>query len=295
MPASPSRRALLLTASASLAGAALGGSRALAAGADPFQVLEASMQARIGVAGLDTGTGQRVGHRADERFPFCSTFKVVAASAILKRSAAEPGLLDRRITFEKEDVVTYSPVTSRHLEDGMTVAEICAAALQYSDNTAGNLMIRLLGGTGAVTAFARSIGDRQFRLDRPETALNEALPGDPRDTTTPAAMLDDLHRLALGDLLGPPQQLRLGQWMKGCTTGANRIRGVAPAGWAVGNKTGSGDYGIANDIAVLWPPGERAPVVLAIYTTRTNKDDPAHDEVVAAAAKIALDMLKAGG
>ena len=300
----PRRRSLLLGAGAALALAHRG--LAASAAADRFAELEHSAGARIGVAGLNTGTAAAVGHRADERFAFCSTFKLLAVSAILTRSRSDPALLARRIEYTAQDLVPYSPVSSQHAGEGMTVAAICAAALQYSDNTAANLMIRLLGSPDAVTSFARSIGDTAFRLDRWETALNAAVPGDPRDTTTPAAMMSDLQRAALGDLLGPPDRERLVTWMRGCTTGLRRIRAAVPAGWLVGDKTGSGDYGTANDIAVIWPPG-RAPVVLAIYTTQATKDAPARDnvdaparddvdapardDVVATAARIALDAI----
>ncbi len=284
-PATNSRRAVLLAAAA-----CIGGRRALADEPDRLAALEAASGGRIGVAALDTATGATVSHRADERFPVCSTFKLLAASAILTRSASDTGLLERRIGYTRRDLAKYSPITTRHAGDGMTVAAICAAALQYSDNTAANLMLRLLGGPGAVTAFARSIGDERFRLDRWETALNDAVPGDPRDTSTPAAMMTDLRRAALGDLLGAPERNQLVAWMRGCATGGKRIRAAVPAGWLVADKTGSGDYGTANDIAVVWPPG-KAPIVLAVYFTQEKKDASPRDDVVAAAARAACESL----
>jgi beta-lactamase class A len=252
--------------------------------------LETAMGGRIGVAGLNTANGRTVEHRADQRFPFCSTFKLITTSAILQRSATDPELLGRKIDYGKQDLVPYSPITSQHVGQGMTVSAICAAALQYSDNTAANLMIRLLGGTGAVTDFARSIGDERFRLDRWETALNDAVPGDPRDTSTPAAMLADLRLATLGDFLPAPQRQQLVTWMKGCTTGFKRIRAALPAGWIVADKTGTGDYGTANDIAVVWPPG-RPPIILAVYTTQEKQNAPSNDATVAAAARLALQAL----
>jgi beta-lactamase class A len=252
--------------------------------------LEAATGGRIGVAGLNTANGRTVEHRADQRFPFCSTFKLITASAILQRSVTDPELLGRRIDYGKQDLVPYSPITSQHAGQGMTVSAICAAALQYSDNTAANLMIRLLGGTGAVTDFARSIGDERFRLDRWETALNDAVPGDPRDTSTPAAMLADLRLATLGGFLPAPRRAQLVTWMKGCTTGFKRIRAALPAGWIVADKTGTGDYGTANDIAVVWPPG-RPPIILAVYTTQEKQNAPSNDATVAAAARLALQAL----
>lgn len=288
---SHTRRTLLLGAtSATAASACLGSRRASVEAPDRLAELETAIGGRIGVAGLNTGTGAMVSHRANERFPFCSTFKLLAVSAILARSATDRGLLDQQIGYTEHDLAKYSPITSQHAGEGMTVAAICAAALQYSDNTAANLMIRLLGGPDAVTSFARSIGDEMFRLDRWETALNEATPGDPRDTITPAAMMTDLRRATLGDLFGAPERDQLVAWMRGCTTGLKRIRAAVPAGWLVADKTGSGDYGTANDIAVIWPPG-KAPIVLAVYSTQGSKDAPVRDDIVATAAKIAFDVL----
>jgi beta-lactamase class A len=289
----PTRRALLRAAASagitSTSASWLGGD-ALAATHDRLARLEAATAVRLGVAALNTANGASLSHRARERFPFCSTFKLLAASAILRRSATEPGLLQRRIAYAASNLVAGSPITSQHAGDGMTVAELCAAALQYSDNTAANLMLWLLGGPYAVTAFARLIGDATFRLDRWETALNTAIPGDARDTSTPAAMMQDLHRLALGDALGLPQREQLVAWMRGNTTGATRIRSGLPAGWSVADKTGTGDYGTANDIAVTWPPGKK-PIVLAIYVTQHDKNAPPRDDILASAAKIVIETF----
>lgn len=256
---------------------------------DRLRALEAKAGGRLGVAAISTHDGARVDYRAEERFAFCSTFKGIAVPAVLKRSETERGLLDRRIAYGKDKLVTYSPVTEKHVDTGMTVAELCAAAIQYSDNTAANLIIELLGGPAAVTRFARSIGDTVFRLDRMETALNTAIPGDPRDTTTPAAMTRDLQRLALGDLLGTPQRARLIQWLVGNKTGDKRIRAAVP-GWRVADKTGTGEHGTTNDIAILWPP-RGAPIVMTIYFTQSKPDAPARDDVVADAARIVVAAL----
>jgi beta-lactamase class A len=209
----------------------------------------------------------------------------MVASAILTRSVEVPGLLQQRIRYRQSELVNYSPITQKHVADGMTVAGLCAAALQYSDNTAANLLIRMAGGPQAVTAFARSIGDGEFRLDRWETELNTAIPGDVRDTSTPGAMGRSLQRLVLGDALASPQREQLRDWLYGNTTGAARIKAGIPADWKIGDKTGSGDYGTANDIAVVWPPGS-APVVVAIYTTQARQDAKPRDDVISSAAKI---------
>lgn len=250
--------------------------------------LESDAGGRLGVFALNTADGQHVQHRADDRFPFCSTFKLMLAGAILARG---PVLLKQRIRYTSSDLVTYSPISSKYAGQGMTVAELCAAAIQYSDNTAANLLIEQLGGVAAVTAFARSIGDYTFRLDRMETQLNTALPGDLRDTTTPAAMAESLNRLVLGDVLAPAARKQLKDWLLGNTTGDTRIRAGVPSGWLVGDKTGTGDYGSTNDIGIIWPPG-KAPIVLAVYYTQQGKDDKARSEVIADASRIALAAFK---
>jgi beta-lactamase class A len=184
-------------------------------------------------------------------------------------------------------------ITSKHLADGMTVAELCEATLQYSDNPAANLLMKQIGGPAAVTAYARSIGDTEFRLERWETELNSAIPGDARDTTTPSAMARSLHKLVLGDALPAAQRKQLKDWMLGNTTGATRIRAGVPAAWPVADKTGAGDYGTVNDIAVIWPPG-KAPIVLAVYLTQPGKDDKIRPEFHGEVAKIVIDAFKVG-
>ena len=252
--------------------------------------LEAASGGRLGVAALNTADGRQLLHRADERFPFCSTFKMMLSAAVLAR---EPSALAQRIRYDKGELVAHSPITEKNLDDGMTIEALCAATIQYSDNTAANLLIRHLGGPEAVTAYARTIGDRQFRLDRMETELNSAIPGDPRDTTTPAAMMASLHWLALGDGLPPAKRDLLTDWLIGNTTGATRIRAGVPSSWRVGDKTGAGSHGTVNDIAVLWPPG-KAPIVLAVYLTQPGKEDEIRPEILGLAAKIVIDAFKVG-
>ena len=261
-----------------------------------FVELETRFDARLGLFALDIGSGAQVHHRAGERFPLLSTFKVMAVAALLKRSEREPNLLNQRIRYGKNNLVTYSPITEKHLADGLTVADLCAAALQYSDNTAGNLLVRLIGGPATLTRFARSTGNDSFRLDRWETALNTAIPGDPRDTATPEAMARSLRHFTLGNALAPSSRDRLIEWLLGNTTGDKRIRAAVPngatGGWKVGDKTGSGDYGTANDIALLLPPN-RAPIAMAIYTTHARAEAKRSDTLIVEAARIALTALGA--
>lgn len=229
--------------------------------------LEARVGGRLGVAVVDTGTGRRLDHRGDERFPLCSTFKVLLAGAVLARVDRGLERLDRPLPYGPADLLEHAPVTQAHVSEGrLTVAELCAATLVVSDNTAANLLLRTLGGPGAITAFARTLGDGDTRLDRMEPDLNEARPGDPRDTTTPCAMVGALQALLLGSTLEPSSRQRLEGWMVAATTGLTKLRAGLPAGWTAGDKTGSGGRGTLNDVALIRPPG-RAPLLVAAYLT----------------------------
>ena len=244
-----------------------------AAGSDPrlmdeIKRLETQSGGRLGVCVLQTATGSRHDYRGDERFPMCSTFKALAAAAVLARVDAGKERLTRRIAFDASRVVANSPVTEKHAGDGgMTLAEICEAAVTRSDNTAGNLMLDDIGGPSALTAFARTLGDQVTRLDRNEPSLNEALPDDPRDTTTPNAMAANLKALLLGtEALLPASREQLAAWLIANKTGDARLRAGVPHDWRVGDKTGSGERGTANDVAVVWP-SSGAPVIVAVYLT----------------------------
>jgi beta-lactamase class A len=288
MTFSPQRRSLLLAAAAlPLASGALAKTDESldARFGRGMKQLEATSGGRLGVALLMDG-GKHLSYRGRERFPMCSTFKVVAAAAVLAL-----GGLDKRIRYRKADLVSYSPVTEKHVAGGMTLAELCSAAIRYSDNTAGNLLMKQVGGPAGLTAFARSLGDQEFRIDRWETELNTAIPGDERDTTTPLAMVRTLQALALGNGLATPEQrAMLVDWMLGNTTGATRIRAGVPAGWRVADKTGSGSYGSTNTIALLYPPG-KPPMTMAVYFTQPRQDADARSEVVAAAAKVVAEIV----
>lgn len=284
MTFSPQRRSLILAAvAAPLAGCALAPPRDESFAREMARI-EKKSGGRLGAAAFDTGRQIQLSWRGAERFPMCSTFKVLAASSILAR---EPGLLSKRINYTKADLVPHAPVTEKHLADGMTNAELCAAVLQVSDNPAANLLMKQVGGPAGVTAYARSLGDEMFRLDRWETELNSAIPGDPRDTTTPVAMMRTLQKLALGDALTPAARKLLVDWMLTSTTGAARIRAGVPSDWKVADKTGSGSHGTTNTIAVMYPPG-KAPIVIVVYFTESEKQ---RDDVVAAAARAVVATL----
>lgn len=252
--------------------------------------LEFRMAGRLGVAAIDTANGQAIRYRAGQRFPFCSTFKLMLVAAILKESMSRPQFMKEHIAYSERDLLSYAPVTRQNLHQGMRVFDLCAATLQYSDNTAANLLIGLLGGVAAVTGFARVLGDKAFRLDRWEPELNAALPGDPRDTTTPWAMAGSVQKIVLGDALGAAQRTQMVEWLRGNTTGDASIRAGVPADWRVGDKTGSGAYGTSNDVAVLWPPAA-PPVVLTIFFTTPRQDAEPRRDVLAAATRMVIDHL----
>jgi beta-lactamase class A len=254
--------------------------------------LEARAGGRLGVAVLDTGSGRRLDHRGGERFPLCSTFKVLLAGAVLARVDGGREALDRRVPYGQADLLEYAPVTAAHVGEGsLPVLDLCAAAVEVSDNTAANLLLQALGGPGAITTFARSLGDPVTRLDRTEPTLNTALPGDPRDTTTPTAMVDTLRALLLGPTLSPASRQRLEGWMAACTTGRNRLRAGLPADWAAGDKTGSGERGTVNDVAILRPP-HRAPILIAVYYTGSTAPMDARNAVLAEVGRIVVAAFR---
>ncbi len=221
----------------------------------------------------------------------CSTFKVLAAGLVLARVDKGDESLDRRVKYGKEKLVTYSPETEKHAGgDGMTMAEICKAAITLSDNTAGNLMLESFGGPAALTDWLRSIGDGTTRLDRMETALNEAAKGDPRDTTTPDAMLDSLGNIALGSVLAETSANQLVDWMIANTTGGARLRAGLPSDWKIGDKTGTGDNGSAGDIAIIWPP-KRGPIVAAVYIGEATVKMDEFNPVFAEIGKMITEMV----
>ncbi|GJM11610.1 MAG: beta-lactamase [Pseudohongiella sp.] len=234
------------------------------------QQVEENLGARLGFAVLDEESGRRWTFQADQRFPMCSTFKVLASAAFLTRVDRGEDSLDRRVVISTDDLVSYSPLTeTRTGGQGMIMAEICEAALTLSDNTAGNIILESIGGPAGVTDFARSIEDEVSRLDRWETDLNEALVGDERDTTSPNAIVHSLRELFLGSALSDSSKNQLTQWMVANKTGDAKIRAGLPVTWVVGDKTGGGDNGTMADVAIVWPEN-RQPLIVAIYMTETS-------------------------
>jgi beta-lactamase class A len=216
----------------------------------------------------------------------CSTFKWLAAAFVLARVDRGEERRDRRVIFSKADLVPYSPVTGERTgPPGMTLEELCHAAVTVSDNTAANLLLASFGGPSGLTEYARSLGDEVTRLDRTEVELNEATPGDPRDTTTPAAMTRNVRRLVLGDALSAASRAKLTDWLVGNTTGDSRLRAGFPKGWRIGDKTGSGNHGVTNDVAIAWPP-ERQPIIVSAYYAESPANGDARNAVLAEVARI---------
>ncbi|GED98857.1 class A beta-lactamase [Gordonia crocea] len=259
---------------------------------DEFARLEDRYGARIGVHAVDVGTSAVVAHRPGETFAMCSTFKTYAAARVLQLVDAGEADLNREIPIVPDDIVVNSPVTSQAVGQTMSLRDVCAAALERSDNTAGNLMLRLIGGPAAVTCFARGIGDDASRLDRWEPELNTAEPMDHRDTTTPRALGAGYRRLLVGDVLPPAQRTQLLDWMRANTTSAKRFRAGLPAGWTSADKSGAGDYGSTNDAGLLiGPTGQR---VLAVVLVRSRGDVPdaaPFNEAIAESTRLVLTHL----
>jgi beta-lactamase class A len=259
--------------------------------ANRIRSIEERTGARVGVAALDTGSGKHLDYRSEERFPMCSTFKFLAAAAVLKRVDEKQDRLDQFIRYGAKDILEYAPVTKAHLNDGgMTLGALCAAAIKQSDNTAGNLLLDAIGGPVGLTNFVRSIGDEMTRLDRREPELNSAIPGDERDTTGPAAMRADMQRLLLGNVLFESSRHQLEDWLQHNETGALMIRAGVPKTWRVGDKTGRGANGATNDIAIIRPPG-RAPILVAIYSIGSTSSADDRAATVAEAARAIVEFL----
>lgn len=251
--------------------------------------LEASANGRIGISAFNTANNMRLEYRAEERFPMGCTSKVMGVAAILKKSMTDNQLLQQKVTYKKEDLLSWAPITKKHVTDGMTISQLCAAAITVSDNTAMNLLVKKLGGLKAVNAFARSIGDNTFRLDNwwPKEAMSGGA-GNLYDSSTPNAMEKSLQQLVLGDVLARSQRQQLQTWLIDDIIGKARIRAGVPKGWTVGDKTGTGFYyGTTNDIGIIWPP-QCAPIVVAIYFTGNNKNMPKREDVLASATNIVL-------
>ena len=257
---------------------------------DDLSDIEQRLGGRLGVAVLDTHTSHTIEYHEGERFPMCSTFKLLAASAVLSRVDAGREHLDRRIAYSESDLLEYAPVTRAHVSEGsMTLGDLCAAAIEQSDNTAANLILGTLGGPSAITGYVRTLGDSVTRLDRTEPTLNQWQPGEERDTTSPAAILGDMRAILTGDVLSPASRDRLIAWLVASTRGLSRIRAGLPSGWRAGDKIGTG-RGVSGDLAIALPPGRR-PLLFATYVIAPNATDAQRDATYADVARFATGTV----
>ncbi|HFJ9274891.1 class A beta-lactamase BlaIII [Bacillus cereus] len=259
-------------------------------GDNSFAKLEKEYDAKLGIYALDTGTNQTVSYRSDDRFAFASTSKSLAVGALLRQNSIEA--LDERITYTREDLSNYNPITEKHVDTGMTLKELADASVRYSDSTAHNLILKKLGGPSAFEKILREIGDTVTNSERFEPELNEVNPGETHDTSTPKAIAKTLQSFTLGTVLPSEKRELLVDWMKRNTTGDKLIRAGVPKGWEVADKTGAGSYGTRNDIAVIWPPNKK-PIVLAILSNHDKEDAEYDDKLIADATKTVLNILKA--
>lgn len=256
-----------------------------------FAGIERGIGIRLGIAAHDTGSGRRLVYRGSELFPMCSTFKFLLAACILERVDKGAEQLSKSILYTQNDLLEYAPVTRANVAKGwMTVAELCAAAIEVSDNTAANLLLRQIGGPTGISQFVRALGDEVTRLDRIEPELNTALPGDPRDTTSPAAMVDSMEKILLGDILSRASRSQLVSWLEQCATGRNRLRAGIPANWRAGDKTGTGQHGAAGDIGIFWPPS-KPPVLMAAYLVGDKATPEQREQAFAAAGRVVVRSL----
>ncbi len=255
-----------------------------------LEFLEKNFDEKIGVYAINTNNNQTITYRSDERFPLQSTMKLISVAALFQQSDSDKSLLQEKIHYTKNDLIAWHPITGKYVNTGTTLEALSEAAISYSDNTAVNLIIKELGGPNKVTAFAHSIGNMTFNVEHYDGNLN-ANPNDAQDTSTPKDMAISVEKLTLGNVLTQPQRALLVTWMRNSTTGYKRIRAGVPIGWVVADKTGGGlggNYGIANDIGILWSPTCK-PIILAIYTVQNRQDAKSRDDIVASTTSIILD------
>ncbi len=256
--------------------------------ADEFADLEEEFDARLGVYAVDTGSGEEVAHRSDERFAYCSTHKAFTAALVLQQNTPEE--MEEAVTYDADDVFGHSPVTGQHVDTGLPLVEVADAAVRHSDNTAANLLFDELGGPDGFEEAMEEMGDDVIEADRVEPGLSRWTPGDTRDTSTPRAMAGSLREFVLGDALPEDRREVLTRMLVDNLTGDELIRAGVPEGWEVGDKTGNGSYGTRNDIAVLWPP-EGDPIVLAVMSSREAEDAEYDNALVAGAAEVVVEAL----
>lgn len=251
--------------------------------------LELKLDTKIGVYALNTANNKAISYRANVHFPVQSTFKVIAVAALLKQSEQKQGLLSKEILIKREDLLSWAPICKKHLGQTMTLEQLAEAAIRYSDNTATNIIINELGGLKAITEFAQSISNHSFKLSHYEEKLNSN-PAAEIDSSTPKDMAISLKKLLTEEILSSENRSKLFLWLKNNTTGDNKIRAGVPANWLVADKTGSGSYGVNNDLGMVWSKNHKA-IILSIYTNKKEKAAIKDDKVIELVTKEALGYL----
>ncbi|GAA4649947.1 class A beta-lactamase [Kistimonas scapharcae] len=241
--------------------------------------VEKTLHAHVGVSVYDTATQKHWSYNGDERVPLMSTFKTLACAKLLNDVAKGRVTLHHPVTVEKASLVSWSPVLEKYSGQTITLEQACVATLQMSDNSAANIILKQIGGPEALTQYLRDLGDTTTRLDRYETELNEARPGDPRDTTTPNAITATLNALLFGKALSSEAQKQLTQWMKDNQVADSLLRSVLPAGWQIADRSGAGGYGSRGITAVVWAENH-APFIVSIYITQTNASFEQRNEAI---------------
>ncbi len=252
--------------------------------------IEKKLEAKIGVSIFYEKNHKIWHYKGNDRFPLTSTFKTLACAAVLSRVDSGQERLERIVDIKKEDMVGYAPVTENFINKNMTISELCSAAMTWSDNSAGNLILHSIGGPRALTAYLRKIGDKETQLSRLEPDLNEAIPGDTRDTTTPNAITYDLHNLLFGNVLSEKSKKQLTQWLMGNKVADSLIRSIVPETWHVGDRTGAGGYGSRAITAIIWPPEKKPVIIVSIYITETNASFEARNRAIVEISKEILEL-----
>lgn len=258
---------------------------------EDISLLEQQTSSRIGVSVWDTQADERWDYRGDERFPLMSTFKTLACAKML--SDMDSGKLSKNATakVDERSIVVWSPVMDKLAGQNTRIEHACEAAMLMSDNTAANLVLNEIGGPKAVTMFLRTIGDKATRLDRIEPRLNEATPGDSRDTTTPNAILNTLRTLIEGETLSYESRVQLKIWMQDNKVSDSLMRSVLPTGWSIADRSGAGGHGSRGINAIIWKENHR-PVYISIYVTETELSLQARDQLVAQISQLILQKYK---
>ncbi|MED3735366.1 class A beta-lactamase [Virgibacillus pantothenticus] len=256
---------------------------------EAFRLLEKEYDAKLGIYAMDTGTGKTVSYRAENRFAYASTHKVLAVGVLLQKMNVNQ--LEETVLIKEDDLVNYNPITEKHVNKLMTWKELSDASMRYSDNTAANYILKRIGRPAGFKQALRDIGDDVTKPERIEPELNKVKPGETRDTSTPKALATSLQTFTMGDVLTKQKQDLLVNWLKRNTTGDNLIRAGVPEGWEVGDKSGAASYGTRNDIAIIWPPNED-PIILAVLSSRDEEDAEGNDELIAKATEEVMRIIK---